>query len=49
MYVGQSISNVTARPIEILTTVAFLYFVVAFPLTRAVSYVEARMMKTMGT
>jgi polar amino acid transport system permease protein len=49
MYVGQSISNVTARPIELLTTVAFLYFVVAFPLTRAVSYVEARMMKTMGT
>ena len=48
MYVGQNISNVSARPIELLTTVAFLYFVVAFPLTRAVSYLEARMMRTVG-
>ena len=31
MYVGQNISNVSARPVELLTTVAFLYFVVAFP------------------
>jgi polar amino acid transport system permease protein len=48
MYVGQNVSNVTARPIELLTAVAFLYFVVAFPLTRAVSHLEARMMKTVG-
>jgi len=48
MYVGQNVSNVTARPIELLTTVAFLYFVVAFPLTRAVSHLEARMMRTVG-
>jgi polar amino acid transport system permease protein len=49
MYVGQNISNVSARPIELLTTVALLYFVVAFPLTRAVSHLETRMMKTVGT
>jgi len=49
MYVGQNISNVSARPIELLTTVAFLYFVVAFPLTRAVSHLETRMMRTVGT
>jgi len=48
MYVGQNISNVSARPIELLTTVALLYFVVAFPLTRAVSHLEARMMRTVG-
>jgi polar amino acid transport system permease protein len=48
MYVGQNISNISARPIELLTTVAFLYFAVAFPLTRAVSYLETRMLQTVG-
>jgi polar amino acid transport system permease protein len=48
MYVGQNISNVSARPIELLTTVAFLYFAVAFPLTRAVAHLEARMLRTVG-
>jgi polar amino acid transport system permease protein len=48
MYVGQNISNISARPIELLTTVAFLYFAVAFPLTRAVSYLETRMLETVG-
>jgi polar amino acid transport system permease protein len=48
MYVGQNISNVSARPIELLTTVAFLYFAVAFPLTRAVSHLESRMLRTAG-
>ncbi len=49
MYAGQNISNVSARPIELLTTVALLYFAVAFPLTRAVSHLEARMLRTVGT
>lgn len=48
MYVGQNISNISARPIEVLTTVAFLYFAVAFPLTRAVSHLETRMLQTVG-
>lgn len=48
MYVGQNISNISARPIELLTTVAFLYFAVAFPLTRAVSHLETRMLRTIG-
>jgi polar amino acid transport system permease protein len=49
MYVGQNISNISARPIELLTTVAFLYFAIAFPLTRAVSHLESRMLRTVGT
>jgi polar amino acid transport system permease protein len=48
MYVGQNISNISARPIEVLTTVALLYFAVAFPLTRAVAHLEARMLRTAG-
>lgn len=48
MYVGQNISNVTARPIEILTTVALLYFCVAFPMTRLVTRIEVRMMEKLG-
>jgi polar amino acid transport system permease protein len=48
MYVGQNISNISARPIELLTTVAFLYFAVAFPLTRVVARLEARMLRTVG-
>jgi polar amino acid transport system permease protein len=48
MYVGQNVSNISARPIELLTTVAVLYFAVAFPLTRAVSHLETRMLRTIG-
>ena len=48
MYVGQNISNISARPIEVLTTVALLYFAVAFPLTRAVAHLETRMLRTAG-
>jgi len=43
MYIGQNISNRTARPLEILTAVAFMYFVVGFTLTRIVSRIEARL------
>ena len=48
MYVGQNVSNTTARPVEILTTVALLYFVVAFPLTRLVSLLERRLADRIG-
>ncbi|WP_027997396.1 amino acid ABC transporter permease [Sinorhizobium arboris] len=44
MFVGQNISNNTARPVEVLTVVALIYFVIAFPLTRAVTLVERRML-----
>lgn len=45
MYVGQNIANNVAKPIEILTAVALIYFAIGFPLTRAVSMVEARLLK----
>lgn len=45
MYVGQNIANSVARPIEILTAVALIYFCIGFPLTRAVSLVEGRLLK----
>ncbi|RDJ98552.1 amino acid ABC transporter permease [Paraburkholderia lacunae] len=45
MFVGQNISNSTARPVEFLTTVAMIYFLVAFPLTRLVGVVETRMLR----
>ncbi|ASY59282.1 amino acid ABC transporter permease [Sinorhizobium sp. CCBAU 05631] len=44
MFVGQNISNNTARPIEVLTVVALIYFLIAFPLTRAVTLVERRVL-----
>lgn len=44
MYVGQNISNNTAHPVELLTAVAVIYFVIAFPLTRAVTRIERRML-----
>lgn len=45
MFVGQNISNSTARPVEFLSTVAVIYFVVAFPLTRLVGVVESRLLR----
>jgi len=45
MFVGQDISNSTARPVEFLTTVAIVYFLVAFPLTRLVGVVETRFLR----
>lgn len=48
MYVGQNISNNTARPVEVLTVVALIYFAIAFPLTRAVSLVESRILKKLA-
>ncbi|MDE4618570.1 amino acid ABC transporter permease [Sinorhizobium meliloti] len=48
MFVGQNISNNTARPVEVLTVVALIYFVIAFPLTRAVAVVEQRILKRLA-
>lgn len=45
MFVGQNISNSTAKPVEFLTTVALIYFLVAFPLTRLVGVVESRFLR----
>lgn len=44
MFVGQNISNNTAHPVEMLTAVALIYFVIAFPLTRAVTRIERRIL-----
>lgn len=48
MFVGQNISNNTARPVEVLTVVAVIYFVIAFPLTRAVTVLEQRILKRLA-
>jgi polar amino acid transport system permease protein len=48
MFVGQNISNNTARPVEVLTVVALIYFVIAFPLTRAVTVIEQRILKRLA-
>lgn len=48
MFVGQNISNSTARPIEVLTAVACIYFVIAFPLTRLVTRIERRMLRKLA-
>lgn len=48
MFVGQNISNNTARPVEVLTIVALIYFAIAFPLTRAVTLVEGRILKKLA-
>lgn len=42
MYTAQTISNITARPIEILTAVALIYFVVGYVLSQCVSALEWR-------
>ena len=48
MFVGQNVSNNTARPIEALTAVALIYFAIAFPLTRAVTGVERRLLSKLA-
>ncbi|MDE3028769.1 MAG: amino acid ABC transporter permease [Paracoccaceae bacterium] len=48
MYIGQNISNNTARPVEVLTAVALIYFVIAFPLTRLVTQVEKGMLRKLA-
>ena len=48
MFVGQNISNNTARPVEVLTVVALIYFLIAFPLTRAVTLIESTILKKLA-
>lgn len=45
MFIGQNISNNTARPVEVLTAVAVIYFVIAFPLTRVVTLLEQKLLR----
>lgn len=45
MFIGQNISNNTARPVEVLTAVAAIYFVIAFPLTRVVTLLEQKLLR----
>lgn len=44
MFVGRNVSSATGHPIEVLTLIAVIYFIIAFPLTQAVSVVEARIL-----
>ncbi|CDX43898.1 putative amino acid ABC transporter, permease protein [Mesorhizobium sp. ORS 3359] len=48
MFIGSNISNNTARPVEVLTVVALIYFVIAFPLTRAVTVIERRILQKLA-
>ena len=48
MFIGQNISNNTARPIEVLTAVALIPFVIAFPLTRLVTRIERGMLRKLA-
>jgi polar amino acid transport system permease protein len=45
MFIGQNISNNTARPVEVLTAVAAIYFIIAFPLTRVVTLLEQKLLR----
>ncbi|MNG25099.1 hypothetical protein D3C84_1099070 [compost metagenome] len=42
MFTAQNISNVTARPIEILTAAALIYLVLGSILAQLVTYIEKR-------
>lgn len=44
MYQGQMIADMTARPVEILTATALIYFIIAFTITRVVSFYEKRLL-----
>jgi polar amino acid transport system permease protein len=45
MYTAQTISSVTARPIEVLTVAAVLYFVVGYTFSKLISSAERRLYK----
>jgi polar amino acid transport system permease protein len=45
MFVGQNIANTSARPVEVLTSTALIYFAVAFPLTRCVGSIERKVLQ----
>jgi polar amino acid transport system permease protein len=48
MYQGKLLATQTYRPIETLTTVALLYFIIAFPIAQSVKYVEDRLAAKIG-
>lgn len=48
MYMGKYLATQTYRPIETLTTVALLYFIIAFPITQMVKRVEDRVAAKIG-
>ncbi len=48
MYKGKMLATQTYRPIETLTTVALLYFIVAFPITQTVKRIEDRVAARIG-
>lgn len=48
MFIAQNISNNTARPVEVLTVIAAIYFTIAFPLTRAVTRIEKRILQKLA-
>lgn len=48
MYEGKLLATQTYRPIETLTTVAFLYFAIAFPIAQVVKLVEDRLAAKIG-
>jgi polar amino acid transport system permease protein len=48
MYQGKLLATQTYRPIETLTTVALLYFAIAFPIGQAVKWVEDRLAARIG-
>lgn len=43
LYQGQLITSATYRPLETYTTIAIIYFLILFPMTRAASVLEARL------
>lgn len=48
MYMGKFLATQTYRPIETLTTVALLYFIIAFPITQMVKRIEDRVAAKIG-
>lgn len=48
MFVSQNISNRTGHPVELLTAAALIYFVIAFPVTRAVTRLERKILHHMA-
>lgn len=48
MYMGKFLATQTYRPIETLTTVALLYFIIAFPITQIVKRIEDRVAAKIG-
>jgi len=48
MYNGNMVSTTTYRPLEVLTTVAIMYFIIAFPATMVLRTLELRLAKRLA-